>query len=304
MFGKLYIVATPIGNSEDMTERAKRILSEVDIVAAEDTRTTQKLFNMLGIQNRMVSNHKFNERRQSDFLISKLMQGMNVAIVSDAGTPCISDPGHVIVNSAAEKGIDVVGVCGASSVITALSISGFGFVSYAFYGFFPRESKDIREALRRVKDGEISTTVFFESPKRIEKLLRLIVEELPDAELCLCNDLTKLYERIYRGTPQSVLAELSSNPSSEKGEYTLIIHVKTKPRMVFSSSAAESRESMIVDHIVKNGGSLKDAVHALQEKHKGLVSRKEFYTAALSLKEMMSDLLPRDRMDESSGGES
>jgi 16S rRNA (cytidine1402-2'-O)-methyltransferase len=304
MFGKLYIVATPIGNREDMTERAKRILSEVDIVAAEDTRTTQKLFNMLGIQNKMVSNHKFNERRQSDFLISELMQGKNVAIVSDAGTPCISDPGYIIVKSAVDKGIDVVGVCGASSVITALSISGFSFISFAFFGFFPRENRNIREVLQKIRDSEISVSVFFESPKRIEKVLRLLVEELPDSELCLCNDLTKFYEKIYRGVPQCVLDEVSSNPSSEKGEYTLVIHTKTKPYIALINNTTDSNESMIIDHIVKNGGSIKDAIHALQEKYKGSISKKEFYVAALSLKEIMSDLLSKDYGDDHSGGES
>ncbi|HBO7191470.1 TPA: hypothetical protein L4968_007264, partial [Pseudomonas aeruginosa] len=206
--------------------------------------------------------------------------------------------------SAAEKGIDIVGVCGASAVITALSVSGFSFVSFAFYGFFPRENKDIREAFQKVRDSDISVSVFFESPKRIEKMLRLLVEELPDSELCLCNDLTKLFEKIYRGTPQSVLDEVASNPSSEKGEYTLVIYTKAKPRVIFSANTTESNESMIIDHIVKYGGSIKDAIRALQEKHKGSISKKEFYAAALSLKDIMSELLPRDDGDEFSGGES
>ncbi|OQB25715.1 MAG: Ribosomal RNA small subunit methyltransferase I [Firmicutes bacterium ADurb.Bin182] len=285
MAGTLYIVATPIGNGEDITERAKRILAEAHIVAAEDTRTTQKLFNMLGIRNKMVSNHKFNEKKQSDYLVSELLKGKDVAIVSDAGTPCISDPGHIIVNSAIINGIKVVGVPGASSAITALSISGFNFVSFAFYGFFPRESEEIRESLKRLKVSGIGVSVFFESPKRIIKLMRIMAEELPDAKLCLCNDMTKIHEKIYRGTAFEVLRELEENPNADKGEYTLVI--KTEIEEVLNAEERQSIESVLVDHIVKNGGTVKSAVQALQKKYKGQITRKEFYAAALNLKELM-----------------
>jgi len=296
MAGKLYVVATPIGNGEDITERAKRILAEADIVAAEDTRTTQKLFHMLGIQNKMVSNHKFNEKRQVDYLISELLLGKNVAIVSDAGTPCISDPGYVVVRAAAANGIDVTGICGASSVTAALSISGFPFLSFAFYGFFPRESKDIREALRQAGRGGIPVCVFFESPRRITKTLQIIAEELPASQLCLCNDLTKLYERVYRGASQNVLDELAGNPSAEKGEYTLVLHIDEEPQAAMPD-AEISRESLLIDHIVKNGGSIKTAVQALQEQFKGQIPRRELYAAALNLKKLMPELFPPNSIE-------
>jgi 16S rRNA (cytidine1402-2'-O)-methyltransferase len=232
--GTLYVVATPIGNCEDITARARRVLSDADIVAAEDTRTTKKLFSVLGIRNRMAPYHKFNESGQSGFLVSEMLRGKSVALVSDAGTPCISDPGHALVAAAAAAGIEAVSVCGASSVVAALSVSGFNFVSFAFYGFFPREPKHIREALRRAGEGEIPVSVFFESPRRIEKTLRAIIgdEALSGAEICLCNDLTKLHERIYRGSPQAVLGELEGNPAAGKGEYTLVVRVPaaSKPR--------------------------------------------------------------------------
>jgi len=289
MAGKLYVVATPIGNGGDITERAKRVLAETDIVAAEDTRTTQTLLSMLGIRNKMVSNHKFNEKRQVDYLLCELLLGKNVAIVSDAGTPCISDPGHVVVRAAAANGIEVISVCGASSVTAALSVSGFSFVSFAFYGFFPRESKEIRQALHRAKHGTIPVSVYFESPRRILKTLQIIASELPASEICLCNDLTKLYERIYRGAPQQVLDELGSNPSAEKGEYTLVLHIDEAPQAAVPGAQA-SRESLLVDHIVKHGGSMKSAVQALQEQYKGQIPRKEFYAAALHLKELLPDL--------------
>jgi len=296
MAGKLYIVATPIGNREDITDRAKRVLAESDIIAAEDTRTTQKLFNMLGIHNKMVSNHKFNENRQVKFLISELAGGKNVAIVSDAGTPCISDPGHVIVKNAVNEGIDVIGVCGASSVTTALCISGFSFSSFAFYGFFPRENKDIRGMLQRVGESDIPVSVFFVSPKRVGRVLEIITEEHPDAEICLCNDLTKMYEKIYRGTPQNVLDEIVNNPYSEKGEYTLVLNKKAKPRIPICDTR-ESRESMLIDHIVKNGCSVKGAIQALHEKHRKQISKKEFYTAALNIKELMTQMYDEEPLE-------
>jgi 16S rRNA (cytidine1402-2'-O)-methyltransferase len=230
--GKLFVVATPIGNGGDITDRARRVLAEADIVAAEDTRTTKKLFAMLGIRNKMVSNHKFNESRQSDYLVSEMLGGRNVAIVSDAGTPCISDPGHAAVAAAVAAGIDAVCVCGASSVAAALSVSGFFFTSYAFYGFFPRDGKGAGEALRRAAGGDVPVSVFFESPKRIQKTLCAMAgaEELAGAEICLCNDLTKLHERIYRGAPQAVLDEVAGNPSSGKGEYTLVLRAPAKQK--------------------------------------------------------------------------
>ena len=286
MHGTLYIVATPIGNTEDITNRARRILSEVDIVAAEDTRTTQILLQMLGIQNKTVSNHKFNEKRQVEFLLSALESGQHVALVSDAGTPCISDPGGLIVNAAAQRGIPVVGVCGASAVITALSVCGFAFDNFAFYGFLPREPKEIKKAIHLAQKSEIAASVFFESPKRIQKTMQVFADETPGATLCLCNDLTKLYERIYRGTPEEILDELQRNPSAEKGEYTLVAdlgHVEEMP------ACSQSCEAMLVDHLVKHGGSMKEAVQALAQTHKGQIAKKDFYTASLHLRAMFSE---------------
>jgi 16S rRNA (cytidine1402-2'-O)-methyltransferase len=291
--GTLYIVATPIGNSEDITGRAKRILAEVDIIAAEDTRTTQKLLNMLGIKNKMVSNHKFNEKKQSEFLLTELMKGKNAAIVCDAGTPCISDPGYLIVKNAAANGINTIGICGASAVITALSISGFDAASFAFYGFFPRQDKAKNEVLQRIINSGIPVSVFFESPKRMEKTLRIIANSLADsihdAEVCLCNDLTKLYEKIYRGTPQEVLEELAGNQFAEKGEYTIVIRTKTIAHKPIPD-AVHSCESMLIDYIIKNGCTIKDAIKDLHEEHRGKISKKELYNASLNLKELLTSI--------------
>lgn len=299
MKGTLYIVATPIGNTEDITARAKRILGEADIIAAEDTRNTQKLLGLLGLKNKTVSNHKFNEKSQVDFLLDQLENGRNVAVVSDAGTPCISDPGGIIVKAAAEHGITVTGICGASAVMTALSVSGFSFETFTFYGFLPRKAAEIKKAIGKIMNGNAGAAVFFESPKRIKKSLELFAAMVPLSQLCLCNDLTKKFERIYRGTPQLILDELNANPSAEKGEYTLAaVCDGTTPASGVAASGvtassvadmAENRpcyEAMLVDRIVKNGGSLKDAVDFLAQKYE---HKKEIYAASLRLRKMFND---------------
>ena len=287
MKGKLYVVATPIGNTEDITARARRILAEADIVAAEDTRTTSILFKILGIRNKTVSNHKFNEKLKVDYLISQLEEGKNVALVSDAGTPCISDPGGLIVSAAVKHDIEIVGVCGASSVITALSVCGFGFDTFSFYGFLPKTSGEIKKIISAARKSDIPAAVFFESPKRIKKTLGIFGEEVPDAALCLCNDLTKMYERIYRGTPKEILEELNENPQAEKGEYTLVVNPGAAPEI--TNDSAISSEAMVVDYIVKNRCSAKDAVNALAEKFKGTITKKELYSASLRVRSLFNE---------------
>ena len=286
MKGTLYVVATPIGNAGDITDRAKLILREADMVAAEDTRCVKKLFGILGINNKAVSNHKFNERRQVEYLLAQLERGKNIALVSDAGTPCVSDPGGVVVNAAAERGINVVSVCGASAVTAALSVCGFHLGSFAFYGFLPKETNGIRKAIESARKGAAAASVFFESPKRIKRSLKVFDEEAPESELCLCNDLTKMFERIYRGRPGRILSELCDNPSAEKGEYTLVANLGVAPEA--PADRCQSYEAMLADHISKNSCSLKEAVSALADANKGAVSKKELYNAALNLKAAIS----------------
>ena len=262
--GTLYVVATPIGDIGDITERARRVLAEADVIAAEDTRAAGLLLQALGIRGNTVSYHKFNERAREGPILDELARWRDVALVSDAGVPCVSDPGAIIVRAAAENGIRVVPVCGPSAVTAALSACGFEFDAFTFYGFLPRTEKDMAKLLNTVmaaRANHVLTAVFFESPKRIKKSLAVFCAVLPDAELCLCNDLTKKYERVYRGNPREVLDELSSNPSSEKGEYTLVCQLRRD-----GGAAARhdlSPEAAIVDCLVKRGGTLKDAIRIL-----------------------------------------
>ena len=290
MNGILYVVATPIGNIEDMTNRARRVLSEADIVASEDTRTTKKLFNILGIHNKTVSNHKFNEKRQVDYLLAALEAGKNIAIVSDAGTPCISDPGGVIIKAAADRGIKVESIPGASSVIAALSVCGISFNSFSFYGFLPKEAKEIKRVIEAARKSDFSAAVFFESPKRIKKTLAVFAAEAPEAELCLCNDLTKMHERVYRGKAEKILTELHGNPAAEKGEYVLVAEsgLAAGELTDLVGQEAESLEAKLVDHLIKNGGTMKEAIAVLAETHKGVAAKKDFYAASLALKDLLA----------------
>jgi 16S rRNA (cytidine1402-2'-O)-methyltransferase len=289
MNGTLYVVATPIGNLEDITQRAINVLQNADIIAAEDTRKSMNLLNRFGINSKLVSNHKFNERLQVEYLVSQLLAGKNVAVISDAGTPCISDPGSVIVKNAVEAGIDVIGVCGASAVTTAISVSGFISTSFSFYGFLPKNPQEIKNVLNDAKQGTPSILVFYESPKRIIRTMELLDEVMPNANVCLCNDLTKLYERIYRGTSQEILDLLRKNPYAEKGEYTIVIE---KPSINLEQNKEEMQlvpEAQIVDYMVRNNCTTKDAVRFLASAYKGKITKKELYAAALRLKQIFID---------------
>ena len=223
--GCLYIVATPIGNSRDMSPRGTQILSEVDIIAAEDTRRSMVLLNKLGIRNKLVSNHKFNEYGKAKYFINEMLSGKSVAVITDAGTPCISDPGNELIRASVEAGIKVVGVPGCCAAVTALSISGFDLSSFVFYGFFPRENGERRKLLEKLRRGDSRTFALYESPKRIMELVDFFIEAGADCRLCLCNDLTKLHELCFRGSPAEVKEQLLAKGNYDKGEYAVVIEV-------------------------------------------------------------------------------
>lgn len=282
--GKLYVVATPIGCLDDLTPRAASVLKKVPIIAAEDTRTSWPLLSKLNVSAKLVSYHKFNERSRVDELIDELAAGNDIALISDAGTPCISDPGCILVEAAADAGYEVVAVCGACAAISALSISGFDLTSFAFYGFVPRENSEIKKLWERILSDSVRSAVFYESPMRIISTITSLCEHIPAAELCVCNDLTKLHERIYRGTPETVLAELSSNPNHQKGEYSIVMQ---PPEPEEKSDKALLPEALLLDHILRNECSVKDAVAAVTKQ--GIYSKKELYSAGIRLRDMLSE---------------
>ncbi len=226
--GTLYIVSTPIGNLNDITNRAIEILNKVDICAAEDTRKSMKLFNFYQINTKLTSYHKFSEKSKTKGLVEKLLSGKDVAIISDAGTPLISDPGRYLVIGAIEENIEIVPIPGASSVITALSVSGFNLENFKYFGFLPRK-KGPRELLIKEICTSGITSIIFESGKRIVGLLDEISIGLPeDTKVLVAREMTKIHETFYRGTLSQVTEKLVSSEFGIKGEFVLIVSAFNK----------------------------------------------------------------------------
>lgn len=283
--GKLYIVATPIGNSRDMSPRGREILSTVDIIAAEDTRRSMVLLNKLEIRNRLVSNHKFNEYGKAKYFINEMLSGKSVAVITDAGTPCISDPGNELIRAAVDAGIPVIGVPGCCAAVNALSISGFDLSSFLFYGFFPRENADRRKLLEKLRRGDTRTFAFYESPKRIMELVDFFIDQQAGVRMCLCNDMTKLHEMAFRGTPAEVKEQLLAKGNYDKGEYAVIVEVAEE--YVFNKKEhAVSAEALLVDAMVRDGLSSRDAVAAVLSDENNSYTKNELKAAALNLKRL------------------
>jgi len=283
--GTLYIVATPIGNARDMSPRGTAILAEADIIAAEDTRRSMVLLNLLGVRGKLVSNHKFNEYGKAKYFVSELLAGKSVAVITDAGTPCISDPGNELIRAAVEAGIPVVGVPGCCAAVTALSVSGFDLSSFLFYGFFPRENAERRRLLEKLRRADTRTFAFYESPKRVMELLDFLIAEGARCRLCLCNDLSKLHERSYRGTPAEVRAQLEAKGSWDKGEYALVLEADEDWRFTKAEHTVTA-EAMLVDAMVTRSLNAKDAVAAVLADENNSYSKNELKAAALKLKRL------------------
>lgn len=221
MKGKLYLVATPIGNLEDITFRAINTLKEVDIIAAEDTRHTLKLLNYYEISKPLISYHRHNEDVKSDVLISKLLEGQNIAVVTDAGTPGISDPGEEIVKEAIKNSIEVIPIPGACALINALIVSGLNTKSFAFYGFLPLNKKNREDALNKIKK-ENKTVILYEAPHKILKTLQDILNFIGDVNCVLAKEITKIHEEYNRGKISEIIDRLGEKEII-KGEYVLLL---------------------------------------------------------------------------------
>mgnify|MGYP001228105182 FL=1 len=283
--GTLYIVATPIGNSRDMSPRGVQILTDVDIIAAEDTRRSMVLLGKLEIRNKLVSNHKFNEYGKAKYFINEMKAGKSVAVITDAGTPCISDPGNELIKAAVEEGIRVVGVPGCCAAVNALAISGFDLSSFLFYGFFPRENADRRKLLEKMRGADTRTFAFYESPKRIMELVDFLIESEAKLRLCLCNDMTKLHEMSFRGTPAQVKEQLLAKGNYDKGEYAIVAEVE--PEYQFTKvEHTVSAEAMLVDAMIAGGVSGRDAIAAVLADPNNSYSKNELKAAALNLKRL------------------
>ena len=222
-YGSLYIVSTPIGNLDDITLRAIEVLNNVDICAAEDTRKSKILFNKYNIKTKLTSYHKFSEKSKSLTIIDNLKSGMDVALISDAGTPLISDPGKYLLDAAIQNEIRVIPVPGATSVITALTVSGFNLDNFCFYGFFPRQKKQQAKILNQLSLSD-QTSAFFESGKRIEKMLEMLSSHLPKTHnILVAREITKIHETFYRGEIAKVIKDLNDSEFGKKGEFVVVI---------------------------------------------------------------------------------
>ena len=281
--GTLYIVGTPIGNLSDMSPRAIETLSNVDYIACEDTRVSINLLRHFNINKKLISYHKFNEKGKSNSIIDDLKNGIDVALISDAGCPCISDPGSILVSDAIDNNIEVIAIPGPSAVITSLMTSGMDTTSFTFYGFLERENKKITESLEKIKNDSSNIAVIYESPKRIVKTLEKVNEILDNPKVCLCNDLTKKFEKKYYGLVSEVIDELNNNPNHELGEYVLLIEknvVDKENKNTFDVGI----EGLIVDEMIKNNCTMKDAVRLVSEKYH--YSKNMVYDASLNVKKL------------------
>lgn len=218
--GKLYIVPTPIGNMEDMTFRAIKTLNEVDVIAAEDTRHTKKLLNHFDISTRMISYHQHNEKGRTEELIKELMKGVNIALVSDAGMPVVSDPGYQLINSAITNDIDVIVLPGANAALCALVGSGLPTENFLFYGFLPRKKGLFQTELKNLSKIE-STVIFYESPFRLKQTLEGIQRLIGDRKVVIAREITKLHEEYIRGNVMEIIDWLENNQI--KGECCIVL---------------------------------------------------------------------------------
>ena len=269
MTGTLYVVATPIGNLEDLTPRAARVLAEVALIAAEDTRQTRKLLSHLGLSTRIVSYNEHNARQRTPALLDALREG-DVALVTDAGAPGVSDPGAGLVAEAARAGFSVVSVPGPSAVTAALAVAGFPADSFHFLGFLPRTTKARRAALVGASSLR-ATLVLFEAPHRLLVTLADIADTLGDRRLAACREMTKVHEEVFRGTVREAIAYFDV----PRGEFTLVIEGAGEPSPVAPAPAERIAEAMAVARA--SGLSRRDA--AVQVSRELGVPRRTAYAA-------------------------
>jgi 16S rRNA (cytidine1402-2'-O)-methyltransferase len=284
--GTLYLVATPIGNLEDMTFRAIRTLREADLIAAEDTRHTRKLLTHFEIQNRVVSYHEHNREASGPELLRMLEEGRHIALVSDAGIPAISDPGAELVAEAAARGIPVVPIPGANAALSALIISGLPTDRFLFAGFPPRDRKGLERLLDRL-EGETGTLILYESPHRVKKTLAVMAARWSDRRMAIIRELTKRHEEAVRGTVATCLAYTEENPPI--GECCLVIggagHDEssagrtTAPGSVDKAWWAQLTLVQHVDHYMAQADNRKEAMK-LAARDRG-ISRRDVYQSLL-----------------------
>lgn len=282
MSGKLFLCATPIGNLEDITFRVLRTLKEVDLIAAEDTRNSMKLLNHFDIHTPMTSYHEYNKIDKARTLIEKMQQGQNIALITDAGTPGISDPGEELVAMCYESGIEVTSLPGPAACITALTLSGLSTRRFAFEAFLPSDKKERRAVLGELKD-ETRTIILYEAPHRLVKTLIELYEALGNRRITLCRELTKRYETAFRSTMEELLAYYGKE--EPKGECVLVIEGRSRKEM--EEEAQQEWSAMpLQEHMAyyENQGIARKEAMKLVAKDRG-VGKRDIYQQLLDCKE-------------------
>jgi 16S rRNA (cytidine1402-2'-O)-methyltransferase len=278
--GTLYIVSTPIGNLEDITLRALRVLKEVDLITAEDTRRTRQLLSHYGIHKPLVSYHEHNRRRREESLLEELRSGKSIALVTDAGTPGISDPGEPLVRRAIQESIPLVPIPGPSALVAALSVSGLPTESFLFYGFLPAKPSARQKFLLSLKQRP-ETLIFYESPKRLRSFLDDAFRILGERQVMVAREMTKLYEEIYRGTLSEVLKEIGEEEI--KGEVTIVLEGSTLPARIARPAIEEALEL----YYREMGLPMKKAIDRVAEELE--VSKRDVYRESLRVKRKVRD---------------
>ena len=283
MAGTLYLIGTPIGNLEDMTYRGVRILRSVNLIAAEDTRTSRCLLDKYEITTPLVSYHKFNEEAKGDALLTRLLDGEDIALITDAGMPAISDPGEVLVRKCRENHVAVTAVPGPSACITALALSGCDAMSFVYEGFLPQDNRGKKAVLQRMEE-ETRTMIFYEAPHRLVKTLLAFRDVLGgDRHVVLCRELTKRFEEVSRMTIEEALA--AAEEKEPRGEYVVIVEGMSGDEQAAKKAAAYA-ETDLASHVAMyeaRGMSRKDAMKAAA-KDRG-ISRRDVYAALLKEQE-------------------
>ncbi len=278
MTGTLYLCATPIGNLEDMTFRCVRILKEVDLIAAEDTRGSIKLLNHFEIKTPMTSYHEYNKIEKGKKLVERMLGGENIALITDAGTPGISDPGEELAVMCHEAGIPVTSVPGAAACVTALTVSGLPTRRFVFEAFLPADKKERQQVIGGLRD-EMRTIVMYEAPHRLIRTLALLEEALGDRRISICKELTKKHETVFRTTLREAAAYYEEH--EPRGEYVLVIEGRSREELI-KEERAQWEEIPLKDHMalyMEKGLSKKDAMKQVA-KDRG-VGKREVYQMLL-----------------------
>ena len=273
--GTLYIVATPVGNLEDITFRAVKVLKQVDLIAAEDTRHSKKLLSHYDIKTKLVSCHEHNEANKTHQIIAHLKNGLDIALISDAGTPSISDPGYKLVTAVAKEMLPIIPIPGCSAAIAGLSVSGLPTDSFLFLGFLPKKQQKQKQALEAIKNQK-PTLIFYESPRRIKTLINNMLNTFGDRKACLAREITKLHEEYLRGTLSEILKALDEKKSI-KGECSLFVQGCSEEKSINQ----EELEKIILERLSTTNSKTSELSKQISKKFN--ISKKLVYDLILKL---------------------